>query len=433
MKVAIIGTGFVGLTSAAVYASFGNQIVGIDVDQRKIDLLNQGVVSFYEPKLTEMIEQALAEKRVSFTTDYAQVEGAEVIMICVGTPTSPEGKVELTYVKESLKSLAPHLSPGAIVAIKSTVPPGTLEVAKEILDEITKVPYYLASVPEFLKEGTAVDDTLYPDRVVIGATEESVWTKLEELHAPLRAPMLRVSPNTAQLAKYAANDYLASRIVFINEMADICAKVGADIEELIKCIGKDKRIGAHYWYPGLGYGGSCFPKDVKGLAQIAKENGYPNSLFAKLDELNSERPRRLMTEWGQEMKDGWEGKRVAVLGLAFKPNTDDQRVSPALAVIPYLLENGCSVRSYDPSVKRIADEEIATHLNYEQTESIEEAVAEAEVIVALVEWPQIVGFDFGRTKIEGKTQYFIDLRNQFAAEKMRADGYIYLAVGRKNA
>lgn len=431
MKITIIGTGFVGLTSAVVYASFGHEICGIDIDQRKIDLLNQGVVTFYEPKLTEMVQDELERGKLSFTTDYKEgVSGAKIVMVCVGTPSREDGSVDTAYIEASLREMAKYITDGTIVVIKSTVPPGTLDLADQILKSETKAKYSLASLPEFLKEGTAVDDTLYPDRTVIGADDDETMEVLAELHKPLKAPIVKISPRSAQLAKYAANNYLASRIVFVNEIANVCEKAGANIDEVVEAIGYEKRIGKHYWYPGLGYGGSCFPKDVKGLANIADGLGLEGNLFAKLDELNSERPVQIFERIKKEIEGGWQGKKVAMLGLSFKPGTDDQRVAPALIVAPYLLAEGASIISYDPMVKRIADEKIAESLRYNQVETIEEAVADADVIIALIEWSQIVGFNFKATKVKEKQQVFIDARNQFDKAELTKAGYQYFGIGK---
>jgi UDPglucose 6-dehydrogenase len=429
MKITIIGPGFVGLTSGAVYASFGHKVIGLDIDQKKIDDLNKGVVSFYEPKLTELVRAGIEAGNLSFTTSYEEaISKAELIIISVPTPNAADGSVDLFFFYKTFVSLAPFIKEDVIFAIKSTVPPATLERVQQILAEqkVTKK-FYLASLPEFLKEGTAVDDTLAPDRVLIGVTDDYAYNVLADLHAPLKAPLIRLKPNSAQLAKYTANNYLALRIAFINEIANICTEVGADIEEVIRAIGDEKRIGAHYWYPGLGYGGSCFPKDVKGLAHIAADNGFGDNLFAKVDQLNSERPAFVLNGFKEQIEGGWQGKKVAVLGLSFKPQTDDQRVAPALAVIPYLLNQGAEVVAYDPMVKKIASRDIAEQQNYKQAATIEEAISAADAIIALIEWPQIVGFDFPAVN---KEVVFIDARNQFCAATIRAQGYKYLGIGK---
>ena len=435
MNIAIVGTGFVGLTAAAVYAHFGNQVVGLARDQKKIDLLNQGTVSFYEPKLSELVKEVLDSKHLSFTTDYAAaIPSAEVVMICVGTPSSDEGDVDLSAVEASLRSLAPYLQPNTIIAIKSTVPPKTLDLAETVLTAAKVKNFHLASLPEFLKEGTAVDDTLYPDRVVIGSNDQFTADKLDLLHQPLNAPIIHTDPNTAQLGKYAANNYLASRIVFVNEIANVAEAVGANITDLLKIIGQDKRIGDHYWYPGLGYGGSCFPKDVKGLSKIAAKNDLPDNLFCQLDQINSRRPVEILSHIAQQI-GGFKNKKIAVLGLSFKPATDDQRVSPALVTLPYLLEQGANLVAYDPMVKKIASQKIADHDNYIQVKTIDEALDGADIVLALVEWPQIIGYDFAskigtdNSSLKPNT-VFIDIRNQFSPKKLTGAGYRYFGIGR---
>jgi UDPglucose 6-dehydrogenase len=265
--------------------------------------------------------------------------------------------------------------------------------------------------------------------VVIGAKSENVFEKLEKLHQPLSAPMVRMKPESAQMAKYAANAYLATRITFINQIADLCEKNGADIEEVIKAISHDQRIGTHYWYPGFGYGGSCFPKDVKELAAYSRSIGEGNNLFNKVNKLNEERIPKLLNDFAEEI-GGWNNKKIAVLGLSFKPNTDDMRESPATKVIPILLEAGAEVKSYDP----LASWQEFFHLDkletdHQQVESIKQAIKNADVIITLVEWPQIIGFEFSETKAD-KKQWFIDARNQFNPEDLKQAGYQYLGLGR---
>jgi UDPglucose 6-dehydrogenase len=301
---------------------------------------------------------------------------------------------------------------------------------KAIVNNLTDKQIHFAALPEFLKEGTAVDDTLYPDRVVIGVENKTAFKVLEELHSPLKAPILCVKPESAQLAKYASNNYLALRIVYANALAEICENSEADINEVIEALGYEKRIGNHYWYPGLGYGGSCFPKDVKALAHFCQDNQMTANLFTMIDQLNEKRPTQVLDKISRVI-DGFAGKKVAVLGLSFKANTDDQREAPALAVIPRLLDdNAAQVLAYDPMVEKIVSEEIAKHKNYRQVETLSEAVAEADLIIALIEWPQIVGFDFATTKA-AKQQFFFDARGQFEMKKMQTLGYIYLGIGQK--
>lgn len=431
MKVALIGTGFVGVTAAVVYASFGNQVIGLDIDQSKIDSLNKGKVPFYEPKLAELLASGLASGNLKFTTSYQEaINDADVVIVAVGTPSASDGAIDLSYIAASVSQAAPFLKDGAVLAIKSTVLPGTLAQVKTIVNNLTDKQIYFASLPEFLKEGTAVDDTLYPDRVVIGVENKAAFKILEELHAPFKAPILCVKPESAQLAKYASNNYLALRIVYANALAEICENSEADIGEVIEAMGYEKRIGNHYWYPGLGYGGSCFPKDVKALAHFCQDNQLTSNLFSTINELNEKRPVQVLDKISRVI-GGFTGKKIAILGLSFKPNTDDQREAPALAVIPRLLnDEAAQVLAYDPLVKKITSEEISKNKNYRQVETLAEAVKEADLIISLIEWPQIVGFDFAKVKA-AKQQFFFDARGQFEMKKIQDFGYIYLGIGQK--
>lgn len=435
MQITVIGTGFVGVVTSAVYASFGHQVIGLDVDERKVASLKNSQVPFFEPNLEELLKEQQATGRLTFTTDYpAAIKNADIIFIAVGTPSAPDGQADLKYVFMSAESLAPHLKPQAIVVVKSTVPPGTLKKVADIIQAKTQTEFFMASVPEFLREGSAVYDTLHPNRIVIGATEEFVFTQLEELHKPLQAPMVRVKPESAQMAKYAANAYLATRITFINQMADLCEKNGADVEDVIQAIGYDQRIGNHYWYPGLGYGGSCFPKDVKELAAYSKSIGESGNLFVKVSQLNEERLPKLLQQF-EDKVGSWKGKTVAILGLAFKPNTDDLREAPATKIIPVLVAAGAKVIGYDPMAKPTQDQlglTEATAPNYTQVAEIAEACQTADVIMAVTEWPQIVSFNYQTCKAD-KPQWFIDCRNRFSPTKVQTWGYEYLGIGRTTA
>lgn len=426
MKVAVIGTGFVGVVSAAVYASFGHQVVGLDIDENKINLLKQGKVPFYEPGLQELLLQQQQTAQLNFTTSYEEaIKEAEIIIIAVGTPSAADETADLRYIFASARSLAPYLKENAIVVIKSTVPPGTLEKTSEIIKEITQTKFYGASLPEFLREGSAVYDTLNPDRLVIGADEDYVFSQLEKLHEKLQVPVVRCKVASAQMAKYTANSYLATRITFINEIANLCEKNGADINEVIEAIGYDKRIGQHYWYPGLGYGGSCFPKDVKELAAYSRSVGEDGNLLNKINEINKDRIFRLLNNFSREV-GGFENKTVALLGLSFKPNTDDMREAPSTKIIPFLSNHGAMVKGYDPMAKYFNN----SNDHHQQVDSIEEACQDADIIMAVVEWPEITGFDFSKVKNE-KKQFFIDVRNQFSADLVKKWGFEYLGIGKR--
>ncbi len=426
MRVTVIGTGFVGVVSAAVYASLGNQVIGLDVDENKINLLKKGQVPFYEPNLQDLLLQQQKKQQLSFTTSYQEAIGnAEIIIIAVGTPSAPDETADLRYIFASAESLAPYIRENTIVVIKSTVPPGTLEKVISIIKKNSPVNFYGASLPEFLREGSAVFDTLNPDRIVIGAEDDFVFDQLEKLHQKLQAPIVRCKVASAQMAKYTANSYLATRITFINEIANLCEKNGADINEVIEAIGYDKRIGQHYWYPGLGYGGSCFPKDVKELAAYSRSVGEDDNLLNKINEINKNRIFHLLAKFAKEV-NGFDGKTVALLGLSFKPNTDDLREAPSTKIIPYLSAQGATIRSYDPMAKYISP----AGENHHQFSSIEEACQEADIIISAIEWPEIINFDFAKVKNK-KNQFFIDARNQFDATRVRTWGYQYLGIGKR--
>lgn len=418
MNIACIGTGFVGVVTAAVFAKLGNKVVGLDIDEKKVESLRQGIVPFFEPGLQELLIETQSTGHLTFTTDYeTAIKDAEIVMIMVGTPSLADGQTDLKYVFAVAESLALWLKDGAIVIIKSTVPPGTNAKVREMITAKTKVNFEMASVPEFLKEGTAVEDTLHPDRVIIGSTGEQTIQKLTLLHEPLTKNIIVMSPASAQMTKYAANNYLATRITFINQIADLCQSSGADIQEVIKGIGADQRIGGHYWYPGLGYGGSCFPKDVKEIAAYAKAVGENESMFIAIDDLNEKRIPKLLKEY-DKLVGGFSGKTVAVLGLSFKKNTNDTREAPANKVIPWLMEHGATVRTADPKVE-------ADFLDpYE-------ALQGANVVMLLVEWDEYQSLDLSKiSSLLTAPKYFFDTRNQYDPKAVESAGLKYQGIGR---
>ena len=424
MKIACIGTGFVGVVTSAVFASHGHEVVGLDIDKDKVKSLSKGKVPFFEPGLSELLKTTLTDGHLTFTTSYKKaITDAEIIFIMVGTPSAADGQADLKYVFAAAESMAPYLKKDAIVVIKSTVPPGTSKKVEEIIKQKTKVSFTTASVPEFLREGTAVEDTLRPSRVVIGTTNKKAAQKLTQLHRPLSDNIIVMKPESAQMSKYASNTYLATRITFINQIADLCERNGADVEEVIAGIGEDSRIGTHYWYPGFGYGGSCFPKDVSELAAYSRAVGESNNLMNKVHELNLARTPYLMEKLGQKV-GGWENKQVAILGLSFKPNTDDTREAPSTLIVKHLQQHGSNISGFDPKAKWIGDK-----TNFSQKKTLEETVAEADVIIAVIEWPEIISFDFSKTKLK-KPQFFIDGRNQFDPATVKSWGYTYLSIGR---
>lgn len=431
MNVTVIGTGFVGVVSSAVFASFGNTVWGLDVSEEKIEKLKHAEIPFFEPGLKELVTKGVSGGALRFTTSYQEaIAESEVILIAVGTPSAPDGQADLKYVFAAAESLAPHLRPGTIVAVKSTVPPGTCELVAEKIRAHTNTPFFCASLPEFLREGSAVHDTLHPDRVVIGASEPEVVRKLTELHAPLNTTVLVMKPASAQMCKYAGNAYLATRITFINQIANLCEVNGADIEEVIRGIGYDKRIGSHYWYPGPGYGGSCFPKDVKELAAYAKAVGQASNLMVKVSELNEERIPQLLAKY-EVMVGGWSGKRVGILGLSFKPNTDDVREAPSSRMLPRLAQAGAVLQAYDPMAKD-AFSVAYPDLPVAYKDSVASAMQDADVVFVLTEWGEFQSFSVAQvTQAMKAGAYLFDTRNIFASRKdeLRASGIQYVGVG----
>lgn len=429
MNIACIGTGFVGVVTSAVLAKLGNNVIGLDIDEHKIDSLRRGIVPFYEPGLSELLIETQKTNKLTFTTDYQTgIKNADIVMIMVGTPSAPSGEADLKYVFAAADSLAPHLKADAIVIVKSTVPPGTNPLVRARIQKLSSVTFEMASVPEFLKEGTAVEDTLHPDRIVLGVESDRSRQILSQLHSPLTTNIVVMKPESAQMCKYAANNYLATRITFINQIADLCERNGADIQEVIRGIGEDKRIGSHYWYPGLGYGGSCFPKDVKEISAYAKSVGLTDSLFIQIDALNTARIPKLMAHY-DSLVGGFAGKTVAVLGLSFKPNTNDTRVAPSLAVIPWLIDHGATVRASDP--KAIAEITPLLPPTTQYFQTAYEAVQGAHVLIYLIEWQQYQSLDLAKlNSLMVEPKYFFDTRNQYDQKTVEAAGLKYKGVGR---
>lgn len=430
MQIAVVGTGFVGVVSAAVFAKIGHTVVGIDIVEDKIAQLQRSEVPFYEPDLPELLTAGQEAGLLSFTTEYAVgIPNADVVVVAVGTPSRPDGSANLEYVYSACASLAPHLKDSSIVAIKSTVPSGTFTELRSHIAQHTSVNFALASLPEFLREGSAVADTLSADRVVIGVDEDWARARLTELHQPLGAPIEVMAAESAQLTKYAANAYLATRITFINQIANLCEAAGADIQDVIRGMGHDKRIGHHYWYPGLGYGGSCFPKDVKELAHFSETHGGVAPLFHTINTLNQQRMRQVYAHLGSEV-GGWKDKQVAFLGLAFKPHTDDLREAPSTYFIPWLLTDGAQVVGYDPKALPVAQATLPQHQHLSFSDSLAQTCTGADVILAVIEWPEILTHDFSTAREAHRTQFFIDIRNQFDPATIASFGFEYRGIGR---
>lgn len=430
MTITVIGVGFVGLVTAGVFANFGNTVWAVNRDKKKSDELKEGKLPFFEPGLDTLVTENVKAGRMHFTTSYAEaIPTADIVMIAVGTPSAPDGTADLTAVMSAAESIAPYLKSDAIVIVKSTVPPGTNKKVGDVMKKLTKKEFHLASVPEFLREGTAVEDTLHPDRILIGSTEPSVIKKLQELHRPLDGEMVVMKPESAQLTKYTANAYLASRIVFINQIADLAEKTGADVQEIIRGIGLDRRIGLHYWWPGLQYGGSCFPKDVKELAAYARRVGEGDGLFEAIDRLNDVRLSKMLKKF-EHAAGGWKGKKVAVLGLSFKPNTDDLREAPSLKVIPLLAAAGAVISAYDPEALKTAERILGSSVTIYAKDPYS-AAKDADALLILVEWDEFKSLDLAKLKrVMNKNAVFIDTRNLYEPEVVKQAGFVYVGIGR---
>lgn len=418
-----------GVVTAAVLAKLGNSVVGLDIDEKKIASLRTGKVPFYEPGLEELLIETQATGNLTFTTDYeTAIPTADVVMIMVGTPSADDGTADLRFVKAVAEGVAPYLKEGAVVVVKSTVPPGTNKLVRDLIAAKTKVSFDIASAPEFLKEGSAVEDTLHPDRCLIGATDPRTIKILTELHHPLTDTIIVMKPESAQMAKYSANVYLAMRITFANQIADLCEKNGADVEEVIKGIGADRRIGSHYWYPGLGYGGSCFPKDVKEIASYAKSVGENESIFIAVDDRNEKRIPRLMEKY-DKLVGGFQGKKVAILGLSFKKNTNDTRVAPSLRVIPWLVDHGATVIATDPKAIEEAKALLPSSVAY--VASPMEAARGSHMCMLLVEWDEYKALDLDElSSVMQNPKCLIDTRNQYDPQMARDAGLMYQGIGR---
>ena len=428
MQVAVIGTGFVGVVTAAIFSKFGNSVVAVDIDKRKIMSLKRGELPFFEPDLKDLVSENMKAGRLVFTSSLREaIPNAEIIFICVGTPSAANGQADLTYVFSAVQSMAPFLKNRAIIVVKSTVPPSTNKNIAQLIKKKSKKRIFTASVPEFLKEGSAVSDSLNPERVILGSTDKWVIDKLNELHKPLKGPKIVMSPESAQLTKYASNAYLATRIAFINEIANLCEKTGADVEEVILGLGGDKRIGSHYWYPGPGYGGSCFPKDVKELSAFASSVNEREGLFGKIDDLNERRIPNLIAKYEAGI-GGFQGKVACVLGLSFKPNTDDLREAPSTKFIPKLIALGAKIRTYDPKAMESAKRWFPKVVTYAQDAYA--AAQGSDVLLLLIEWDEFKQLNLGEIKKRMRGNIFIDTRNLYNREMVESKGFKYFGIGR---
>lgn len=434
MKIAMIGTGYVGLVSGACFSEFGVEVVCVDKDEEKINKLKAGECPIYEPGLENLVANNVAAKRLSFTTDLKTgVKGADAVFIAVGTPSRRGGgHADLSYVYGAAKEVAEAMDGYTVIVTKSTVPVGTGREVKRIVAEARPdAEFDVASNPEFLREGAAISDFMRPDRVVIGTETERAADVLSELYRPLyllETPIVQTTLETAELTKYAANTFLATKITFINEFADLCEKVGANVQDVARGIGLDGRIGNKFLHAGPGYGGSCFPKDTLALVQTAKDAGAPIRIVETVVDINEKRKTQMAEKVVAACGGSVANKTVAVLGLTFKPDTDDMRDSPSLVIVPELQKAGASIQAYDPQGMKEA-----AHL-FEDVVFCEgpyETMQGADVLVIVTEWNAFRALDFERVKSLLKTPILVDLRNIYNLQDMKRAGFTYYSVGRE--
>jgi UDPglucose 6-dehydrogenase len=432
MKIAVIGTGYVGLVSGTCFADSGNDVTCVDIDAKKIDGLNRGEIPIYEPGLAEMVEHNVEAERLFFTTDLpAAVKPAEVVYLAVGTPQAEDGSADLSALFSVVRSIAPHLRPEAVVVTKSTVPVSTCAQITTMLRELTGRDCDVASNPEFLKEGAAIEDFMKPDRVVVGVRRPEVADVLRQLYEPfLRTenPFLVMSPESAEMTKYVANALLATKISFINEMANLCERMKGDINDVRRGIGHDSRIGFAFLFPGVGYGGSCFPKDVRALEAMAVQHGIDPAMLKAVDAVNERQKHVMAAKINEHFEGKLAGKTVAVWGLAFKPRTDDIREAPALVLIDWLLAQGAAVRVHDPEAMANVREKYGEKLAY--CESPMDAIEKADALAIMTEWKDYHSPDFAEMYQVMKAPVIFDGRNLYEPERMRRRGYKYFSVGR---
>ena len=433
MNICVIGVGYVGLVAGTCLAESGNEVICADIDEEKINLLKQGKVPIYEPGLEELIERNLKEGRLSFTTDLDRaIQSSEVIFIAVGTPSLPDGSADLSAVYQVARRIGKNLNGYKIIVTKSTVPVGTGdEIEKIIKQESGNDDFDVVSNPEFMKEGAAVEDFMKPDRVIIGTDSERAFEIMEQIYEPFvrtENPIIRMDRRSAEMTKYTANAFLAAKISFINEMANICERVGANIDSVRRGIGFDKRIGFQFLFPGVGYGGSCFPKDVNALIRTAQQNGFEAKILKAVQSVNLNQKQRLVERIRQHYGERIKGLLFAVWGLAFKPRTDDMREAPSIVIIKKILESGAKVRAYDPvameNAKRIFGKQISYGQNPYQT------LEGASGLVIVTEWSEFRRPNFEKIKQLLKEPVIFDGRNLFEPKKMKELGFDYYSIGR---
>ena len=433
MNIAVVGTGYVGLVTGTCLAETGNHVICVDINTEKVKQMQAGVVPIYEPHLDQLFERNIKQGRLTFTTDLnAAIENAKVIFLALPTPPGEDGSADLSYILGVANDLGKIIKDYKVIADKSTVPVGTADKVREAVKKNSKVPFDVVSNPEFLREGFAVDDFLKPDRVVIGASSDKAKKIMEELYKPYVRqgnPIIFMDERSAELTKYAANAFLATKITFMNEIANLCEKVGADVDAVRIGIGSDDRIGKRFLFPGIGYGGSCFPKDVQALAKSAKEVNYDFKILDSVMTINEKQKTIILPKIKKYFDGNLKGKKIAVWGLAFKPDTDDIREAPALYIINELLKEGAQVTAYDPeamaNVKKLLDDKIA-YANDEY-----EALTGADALLIATEWSLFRTPDFDKVAKLLKTKAIFDGRNLYSVNQMKELGFYYSSIGRE--
>ncbi len=431
MKIAVIGSGYVGLVAGACLAENGNDVICVDKDAAKIRLLQRGKIPIYEPGLEEMVRRNRTEKRLLFTTALARgVREAQIIFIAVGTPTGEDGSADLQHVLGVARELARAMNGYKVVVNKSTVPVGTAAKVREVIRRETTHPFSVVSNPEFLKQGAAIDDFMKPDRVVIGAEDPRAAELMRELYSPFTrtgAPIMMMDCASAELCKYAANAMLATRISFMNEVSNVCEAVGANVDHVRHAVASDRRIGPSFLFPGVGYGGSCFPKDVKAMVHFAEEKKYDFRILRAVEAVNEAQKLRLISKM-QAHFGSLKGKRIALWGLAFKPKTDDMREAPAVPLIHGLLAAGASVHAYDPEAMKVAQKIFGSKVHF--AESGYAALTGADALAIVTEWNEFREPDYARMRKLMRTPVIFDGRNIYNPESLRSQGFQYHSMGR---
>ena len=433
MNISVIGTGYVGLVTGACFAEFGVQVTCMDKDARRIALLEKGDIPIYEPGLAELVRKGLSEGRLTFTTDLGKaVESGLAILIAVGTPARDDGAADLSFVEDVGRGIATHLNSYKVIVTKSTVPVGTGERLRDLITRHAPLSAHfdIVSNPEFLREGSAIEDFMRPNRVVIGADSPQAEAIMRDLYRSLyliETPFVFTDVATAEMIKYASNTFLATKVSFINEVANLCERVGANVQVVAKALGLDHRIGSKFLHAGPGYGGSCFPKDIAALIQTGRQAGCVMEIAEAASRANDRQRARMVEKIREASGGSLKGKRVAVLGLTFKPNTNDLRDAPALDIIPKLQEEGAEIRAYDPAGMEEARKILPT---VTLCANAYEAAAGADALVLITEWNQFRNLDLERIKASLKRPVFVDLRNVYEPARMTALGFHYTSVGR---